>query len=211
MTISLNDLRFLPVDVPYAKCDSQKIKQFMDSESVRVNYPWTEKINQPWNHVIVRDPSFNEIKGIIPGSNWRSDFYYEFPEVVNTVENLPYQKISYVYLFEQCIEVKPHFDVVGKNFNEALEPASYRINLLMEDEQAFYICDSEAGDTYSHPRFPPDSNTWVFSNKKFMHGSLIPESGKRKILLVIGKGILNSEKHLKLLENSYLKYKNFIL
>ena len=208
--IDLNEIKFLPIDLPRAHCDPEKIKKYMDSESVRINYSWTEKVDQPWNHVIVRDPSFDH-GGVISGSRWRSDFYENFPEVVDSVESLPFQKISYVYLFEQCIEVKPHFDVVGKNFNAFLEPASYRINLLMETSTAFYICDNDSCDVYSHPRFPADSNIWTFSNKKYRHGSKLPEADKRKIILIIGKGILNKEKHLQLLSKSYEKYKNFVL
>lgn len=207
----INNLNFLPLDLPFVVCDPAKIKNFMDKNSTRINYSWTEKVDQPWNHVIVRAPQFKDKTSQIPGSGWRSDFKLEFPEVVIAVENLPYIKISYIYLFEQCIEVKPHFDHLGKNPNTFLEPASYRINLLMEDDEAFYICDDVNCTSFTHPKFPKETNTWVFSNKEVMHGSIIPKIGKRKILLIIGNGILNDELHYELLKKSYNKYQNFVL
>jgi len=209
--IKINDLKFLPLDLPYVKCDPNKIKKFMDANSTRTNYSWTEKVDQPWNHVIVRSPKFRDKEIQIPGSGWLKDFRLEFPEVVDAVENLPFLKISFVYLFEQCIEVRPHFDHLGKNPNTFLEPASYRINLLMEDERAFYICNDKKCTSFTHPQFPRDTNTWTFSNKDVMHGSLIPETGKRKILLIIGNGVLDEGKHQALLEKSFIKYQNFTL
>jgi hypothetical protein len=208
---NINDLKFLPLDLPYVTCDAEKIKNFMDLNSTRINYSWTEKVQQPWNHVIVRSPKFKDNTAQIPGSGWREDFKIEFPEVVNAVERLPYLKILYVYLFEQCIEVAPHFDHLGKNLNVDLEPASYRINLLMEDQQAFYICNDIECSSFTHPQFPLYTNTWVFSNKETMHGSIMPENGKRKILLIIGSGVLDESLHLELLKKSFIKYQNFIL
>lgn len=205
----VTELRFLPLDLPYVECDSKKIKQYMDTNSVRVDYNATNEINNPWNHVIIRSPLFKRQRNTISGSGWRDDFKNEFSHVVQSVENLPYSKISFVYLFEQCIDVKPHLDSVGGDANKSLEPASYRMNLLFEDENTFYICDNDKCTNFSYPSFPKDSNTWVFSNKKYKHGSILPKGKKRKILLIIGNSILDHQKHFELLERSYKKYSQF--
>jgi hypothetical protein len=207
--IKLNDLKFLPLDVPYVHCDHEKIKNFMDQESTIVDYEATKEINDPWKHVIIRSPLIKRKKELIPGSGWRKDFQLLFPEVVDAVEQLPYSKISYVYLFEQHIHVKPHFDSIGGDNNKLLEPASYRINLLIEDVETFYLCNDEKCESYTHPTFPKESNTWVFSNKHFKHGSILPKQGKRKILLIVGNGILDVEKHKALLLKSYEKFKDY--
>jgi hypothetical protein len=202
---------YAPLDVPYVHCDSDNIKRYMDKRSSRTDYSWTEGIDQPWNHVIIRSPRVPTLDTEIPGSGWRPDFKRQFPEVVAAVEQLPYNSIAYVYLFEQVIPVKPHFDHVGKNENTHLEPASYRITLLMEDTEAFYICDDETCTTYSHPRYPSDTNTWAFSNETRPHGSLLPKLGTRKILLIIGGGVLDEDKHFELLKRSYAKYSEYII
>jgi hypothetical protein len=208
---NLNNIRFLPLDIPYVKCDSNKITEFMDNESTIVDYEATKEINNPWKHVIIRSPLIKRNRELIPGSGWRKDFSLLFPEVVQAVESLPYMKISYVYLFEQHIDVTPHLDSIGGGKNKFLEPAAYRINLLMEDTETFYLCDNVECTSYTHLKFPENTNTWVFSNKKFKHGSNLPKHGKRKILLIIGNGILDSEKHMDLLLRSYNKYKNFVI
>ena len=207
----MNNLIYLPLDVPYVECDSEKIKKYMDKRSSRVNYTWTECIDQPWNHVIVRSPAIQPKDGEIDGSGWRHDFKNLFPEVVAGVERLPYTSISYVYLFEQVIDVKPHHDNVGKNPNEHLEPASYRITLLMEDQETFYICNDIECSTYTHPRYPSDTNTWAFSNNSVPHGSVLPKDGKRKILLIVGGGTLDVSLHKELTNKSYEKYKDYVI
>ena len=202
---------YTPLDVPYVECDGDTIKRYMDKRSSRTDYSWTEDIDQPWNHVIVRSPRVPVLEDEIPGSGWRPDFKRLFPTVVSAVESLPYTSISYVYLFEQVIPVKPHYDHVGKNSNTHLEPASYRITLLMEDEEAFYICNDTECSTYTHPRYPTDTNTWAFSNETRPHGSLMPKQGKRKILLIVGGGVLNENVHNELLNRSIAKYSDYVI
>jgi len=134
-----------------------------------------------------------------------------FPEVVTGVERLPFKSILYVYLFEQVIDVLPHNDHVGKNPNQHLEPASYRITLLMEDKETFYICNDSQCTSYTHPQYPIDTNTWAFSNDTVPHGSILPTNGKRKILLIIGGGVLDESKHNQLIEASYQKYHDYAI
>lgn len=207
--MNIRDINFLPLDLPYAHCDSFEIKKFMDLKGKRTDYDWTKKINDPWNHIVVRIPGKNDFTNEIPGSYWRPDFKKKFPDIIKVVEMMPYQKINYVYLLEQIIEVNPHFDVASKNPLEDQEPATYRISLLMEDQETFYICRDQQCKTMSFPMFPKDTNSWVFSNKNFMHGSKLSTKNLRKILLAIG-GILDENKHNELLLKSYQKYHKYI-
>lgn len=208
--IDINSLKFIPLDLPYVYCDPKNIKDYMDHNSTRTEYEWTEKVQHPWNHVIVRAPTIRDRSKRIPGSGWRPDFKELFPEVVEAVEQLPYEKITYVYILEQCIEVPPHFDYTGRCSDSLLEPASYRISLLMEDQETFYICDDKECTSHRYPVFPKSTNTWAFSNKETMHGSLMPAKGKRKILLSIGHGTLDKAKHFELINQSILKYQKYI-
>jgi hypothetical protein len=203
--MNLKDINFLPLDLPYASVDSQKIKSFMDHKGKRTNYYWTESINHPWNHVIIRNPIISPEQHEIPGSGWRPDFKKKFPEIVNLVEQFPYKNINNAYILEQIIEVDPHFDYASKNPNVQLEPATYRVTLLMEDFETFYICQE---NQIVHPNFPKETNSWVFSNKKYMHGSKLSKNNSRKVLLCVA-GTLDEEKHWSLLEKSYKKYKNY--
>lgn len=207
----LNDAIYLPLDIPYVNCDSDKIKKFMDKRGSRVDYPWAEDIGQPWNHVVVRSPLIPVTVGEILGSGWRPDFKKIFPEVVDAVEKLPFTSMACVYLLEQIIDIEPHTDYMGKNSMDHLEPASYRITLLIEDEETFYMCDDLECSTYQHPRYPSDTNTWVFSNRLKPHGSILPKEGKRKIILIIGGGVLDEALHNELLKKSYEKYSDYII
>ncbi len=206
----LNNIKFLPLDLPMAICDPDKIKNYMDRKGKRTDYDWTKKINDPWNHVVIRLPELTHSIDEIPGSGWRADFKRTFPEVVKTVESFPYTEIKYVYILEQVIDVIPHLDYASKNPLLHLEPATYRITLLIEDGETFYCCkDKDCTDTV-FPVFPEDTNSWVFSNKEFMHGSIIPKNGKRKILLAVG-GTLDESRHFELLSRSADKYIKFII
>jgi hypothetical protein len=206
----LNDIKFIPLDLPYANCDSDKIKNYMDRKGKRTDYNWTKKINDPWNHVVVRLPELAPLAGEIPGSGWRADFKRTFPDVVSTVESFPYTQIDYVYILEQIIDVEPHLDYASKNPYSHLEPATYRITLLIEDTNTFYFCKDTECNHKKFPVFPEDTNSWVFSNKEFMHGSFTPKNGRRKILLAVG-GILDENRHSALISRSEDKYKNFII
>ena len=200
-----NDINFLPLDLPFASCDPKSIKSFMDTRGKRTDYLWTKQVNDPWRHVVVRVPEIEPLSDEIPGSGWRIDFKKRFSDVVKVVEMMPYNRIDYVYILEQIIEVKPHLDVASKNPLEDLEPATYRITLLMEDDETFYICNDNKCNEIIYPTFPKETNSWVFSNKNFMHGSKLSEKSARKVLLAVG-GELNLEKHIELLNQSYTKY-----
>lgn len=199
------DINFLPLDLPYASCDPKAIKAFIDTRGKRTDYSWTKQVNDPWRHVVVRVPEIAPDLNEIPGSGWRPDFKKRFPNVVKVVEMMPYNRIDYVYILEQIIEVKPHLDVASKNPLENQEPATYRITLLMEDDKTFYICNDTECNEITYPTFPKETNSWVFSNKNFMHGSKLSSTSARKVLLAVG-GELNLEKHIELLNQSYTKY-----
>jgi hypothetical protein len=81
----------------------------------------------------------------------------------------------------------------------------------MEDTEAFYICDDVQCTTHTYPRYPSDTNTWAFSNETRPHGSLLPKPGTRKILLIIGGGVLDEDRHHELLKRSYSKYPEYII
>lgn len=211
MNEHIKNVIYLPLALPYVQCDAEKIKKFIDKRGTRVDYPWAADIGQPWNHVVVKSPLIPETAGEIPGSGWRPDFKKIFPEVVAAVESLPFTSMVCVYLLEQIIDVKPHTDYMGKNSIDHLEPASYRISLLNEDYETFYMCNDVECTTYQHPTYPEDTNTWVFSNRSKPHGSITPSQGKRKIILIIGGGILDETRHLKLLEESYKKYSDYVI
>jgi len=203
-----SNINFVPLDLPYAYCDPVDIKKYMDYKGKRVEYDWTKQIDHPWNHVVVRLPSLSPEQGEKPGSGWRPDFKKRFPEVVRVVEMMPYDTIQYVYLLEQVIGVEPHIDYASKNPLEQYEPATYRISLLMEDLDAFYFCSNAECSTHNIPVFPKETNSWVFSNKHFKHGSVMPKLGKRKVLLAVG-GMLNDIQHFDLLEKSVAKYSQY--
>ena len=203
-------INFLPLNLKAAEVDPDKIKRFMDKRGSRVDYYWTKQINDPWNHVVVRSPNIAPESHEKIGSGWRPDFKKLFPDVVRLVEEFPYDKINYVYLLEQIIEVDPHFDFASKNPNIELEPATYRVTLLMEDTETFYLCNSTESNNRVHPQFPSDTNSWVFSNKNFMHGSILSNKNLRKVLLAVG-GDLNIKEHFELLRSSYDKYNRYIL
>jgi hypothetical protein len=204
----LFNLNYLPLDLPYAKSDSDLIKYYMDKNGKRTNYTWTKQINDPWNHIVVRIPNTKSDFGEKPGSRWRSDFRNMFPDVIKVVEMMPYDKINYVYILEQLIEVSPHFDYASKNPMEHMEPATYRISLLMEDTESFYICNDSDCTSTTIPVFPVETNSWVFSNRFNKHGSLMPKNNKRKILLAIG-GDINENEHYDMLSKSYDKYSEY--
>lgn len=208
--MNLNDLNFVPLDLPYANCDSNDIKQFIDARGKRTNYDWTKQINDPWNHVIIRSPSIVPKEHEIPGSGWTAEFRKKFPEVINVVELMPYKEINYVYILEQIIEVQPHFDVVSKNPNDFLEPATYRITLLLDDINTFYICNDNDCKKITHPVLPKETNSWVFSNKNYKHGSKLSSiKDARKILLAVS-GKLNPTEHNLLINRSINKYREYV-
>lgn len=109
-----------------------------------------------------------------------------------------------------------HYDLkhVGKDFiddcpgfNDAVEPAGYKIQLNQLDAKSFFVCPSFEKPRV-HIRFPTDTNTFVINEKTFPHGADMPPQPKYIVSIF---GLIDAAAHKKLLTQSLSKYPDFAI
>lgn len=190
------DLAYTPINLPYVKANNEdEFLQYFDERKdivVSSNYGIT-----PWHGICIFSAS-----GVVPEKYDRSpaafDFPEKFPEIWRGCLNLPFKEITLAHMWEQYKSVPTHHDP----FNPG-HMVSYRIKFIDKSTvPSFYFCGYNLEKKYLN--LPEDTNTFAFSNKQIMHGADMPNN--RKIMLWC-YGIIDQEKHEKLIENSIEKYK----
>jgi len=174
---------FLPIDIDLSNFD---FTQFDDSKKLTAFNPYWNSSSISTNTVVKN--KFDDILG-----------------------QLPFTKITTLTYKEQKGRVGDHVDVYPEmNLYEnelehinSNEPAGYRI-VICGNTDAIEIFN---GVEWVVARAPQTPCCYVLNSTKARHR--IKEDIGRKIIYI--RGFLDTEKHLKLLSNSYIKYKDYAI
>ena len=135
----------------------------------------------------------------------------DYPEIVDWIKNFPYKNIRNIKFNIQKSFVTPHTDFdfpdkepnVYKN-NKENEPCGYRILIRGKRENSLFVMD---GDKKVYTRMPEDTDVYVLGHTSTVHG-VDEEPGRETMFLHFE---IDATEHLKLLEKSYNKYKDYAI
>ena len=141
-----------------------------------------------------------------------SDLFYApnvkeiFPELIEFVHTLPYKEIIGAVLNLHTEYLPPHQDeFINLNVDG---PERYNVLLTPHYEQeSFFICKDKNSEKI-YPKILKEYPVYAFSNNKVFHGA--DKVLKERIILICA-GILDEEKHDKLVKASSEKFKDYVI
>jgi hypothetical protein len=221
--IDYKKIAYLPVDIPRLIVDEAKIKELVDSNNTYHRTGWWKclpliarvsdqkdfydqtKVHEAWQH---RYDKNGEIL-------YNLEVLNELKPLFDHLSKLPLF-ITYAQILLQVTHIVKHFDMRhNKKFywddypgvNDDVEPACYKILLNNFDSKSFFVSKGFY-EPNNYISLPPDTSTFLINEKKFPHGATLPE--KPKFILPIF-GLINKEAHLKLIDQSIKKYKDYVI
>jgi hypothetical protein len=204
----MNNIIFLPIDLPKLELNREKTLEYFDARKER---------HQAWNWVNFKktdqpiDPALLKI-------------FPDLDEKLRAIPLLDYDTGSHFDFREQFVNNRPHQDPIAKVLAGGdLWPTAYK-NLVMRDVlETFYVLPNSTNPDIVqydarpkeelNPVFPilPNTTDWfVLNNHLGYHGAFLAPKKYRKITMFIA-GKLDSIKHLELLNRSIEKYKDYII
>lgn len=224
--MNLNDILWVPLDLPLIpkelllenvsytfvpnisddekeKLKEQKKHHLYVWNSFRIRVPKKET-DQPY------DIQVNDIEW-----DWSEEALTECPKLIEYIEKyLPFEKLKYVAAISSRGEVPMHFDHTEKisdkerDFYKSNDPCYYRFLLDGSiNNDSFYVYTKRLGKQYC--KMPNDSPGWAMGSYSCAHGNDESLSGRKLLLYVMGD--LDKEKHRKLIERSYQRFRDYAI
>lgn len=141
--------------------------------------------------------------------------YNELKLLYDHIAQLPLE-VTHAQILSQTTDVGKHYDLKHNddgttyiddypNINDQLEPAGYKILLNNFDKESFYVAEG-FGKKNNYIKLPKDTNTFVINEKTYPHGATMLDTPKYVVSIF---GLINKEKHTKLIDTSLLKYPEY--
>lgn len=137
-----------------------------------------------------------------PGLFFHPGFEETFPDIANCIRQLPFKQLSIGGMLYQLGEIPVHQDTY--DINEPSEPRRYTIYLTNPDENTFYLSKDESSEKI-YIKVNKNYSCFVFNNSQMLHGAS-PKINEKIILTMAG--IINNNKHVKLVEKSLNYFEN---
>lgn len=221
--IDYKKIAYLPVDIPRLIVDEAKIKELMESNNTYHRTGWWKslpliakvqdqddffnqtKIDQAWHH------RYNSIGTIL----YNKRIFNDLKPLFDHLLKLPLI-ITHSQILNQIYEVDKHFDMRhNKKFfwddfpgvNDELEPATYKVLLNNFNAKSFYVSKGFY-ESNNYIVLPEDTSTFLINEKRFPHGATLTENSKYIVTMF---GLINKDDHLKLIDQSIKKYKEYVI
>ena len=196
---------FVPLAIPKFAFDREELLNFFETHKSLPNYSFLKEIDEPWFAYEARAQHFSSKSSHVKGSGWDPEFCSAFPQIVDTVERLPFQGIDRVYFLQQRKEVRAHRDV-SKEDDPLLGPSTFRCPIINDEpESTFYLSPLDRPEETIFPQLPSETQWFGMNNYNARHGSLMPSPGAQKLMLCIW-GRVNRKSWWQLLERSVETY-----
>jgi hypothetical protein len=136
----------------------------------------------------------------------------EFPEIPYMLEQLPFKELTLVVIFQQIKTVEYHIDGLSGDIildpsevSLDLEPRRYNILLTKHEyRDCFFVSDKIDGNKY-YTNITRETPCHVVTDRLYPHGA--DYRGPNKLMLAVLGGILDREKHLKMIQQNLEKYR----
>jgi hypothetical protein len=210
-------LVYTPIDIPCHLPDEQKILKWFHSHCLIGDDYWEYKSGRhQWAMVSTsKDPvnwrHYDETmwnnrrveQDIAPTIFTHPGFEDEFPELVSVIRQLPFKQLSVTGMLYQIGEIPLHNDTYDPH--DPAEPRRYTIYLTDPKFNTFYF---NINGEKVFPKINPDYCCFAFNNRDVQHGAL--KTDREKIILTAA-GIIDDERHEKLLAQSIEKFKDYLI
>ena len=191
---------FVPLDLPVIKIDRERFCDYYDQNKfpfATVSKDYDRHNN--WFALYAKT-----------GQSWNQELCEMFPDFLSVLQNLPFVNTT-ICILEQFNPVLPHKDS-NRAWEGHLGPSSFRYPIIIDEpERTFYFLKDDEPNVEIYPTWPPNHSRWFSMNQHIsLHGSHMPSSGKRKLMLCVW-GFINKPAMVELISHSIDKYKDYCI
>jgi hypothetical protein len=136
------------------------------------------------------------------------------PEIPYMINQLPYKELTQVFMMYQKNHVDPHYDSeIGDTYEDpseiSIDNEPHRINILLTNhgEKNFYLSEFKNSERI-YPKITKEKSCYAYVERYYWHGSDYTKSGR---YLLSTFGIVDKEKHKKMIADSVLTYPEEII
>lgn len=209
-------LAYLPIDIPVLIPDEKLVLDWFEHHKLLdTNYWEYEQGRHTWAMISTcKEPKNwrrydadmwnNRREPIVdnPSIFFHPGFEETFPEISNCIRQLPFKQLTVSGMLYQMGEIPVHQDATDKH--DPTEPRRYTIYLTAPEHNTFYVSKTSDSEKIIL-NINSNYSCFVFNNTDCWHGAL--KNNRPKIILTMA-GILDNEKHKKLIERSLKKFKD---
>lgn len=213
----MNSLIYLPIDIDLEWPDEAKIidwfhhhklldTDYWEYESNRHTWAMISTCKEPkdWRRYDAEMWSNRREEGVNKGILFHPSFEETFPNIAYCIRQLPFKQLTVSGMLYQMGNIPPHKDTQDQH--SPTEPRRYSIYLTDPKYNTFYFSQDEQGENKIYPNLV--TPCFAFNNTDTWHGAV---ATKRPKIILTTAGIIDNEKHEKLLQRSLEKYKDFAL
>ena len=221
----ISNLAYIPLDLPKINIPYKMLRDLFKDQGL-LHYPYSSL----WNAITLTGSIKNFHDPLECDKAWNNRYKpqkksiqinpYIPPEIsealLEQIELFPYKVCSFSQILSQRKDIPPHKDGLYENkncvrssrkekpsnFGDQPEPAGLKIMLSHTSRKCFYVCKSLTSNRI-FVKFPNGSNTFSCNERTFFHGSKKP---KRPKFVLSTFGLIDKNKHQKLIERSVRKY-----
>lgn len=218
-----------PLDLPYLDLDLDHLwnvwQDTVNQKNKGLAQPWFDERPDDMNssrHSTYNDHDYralilfkngdyySDVKG-----EWFDFVQDEFPQVVNFVEELPFDNIRWIaFVGRDKHGVGPHYDEWdGARVQLAdQDPSQVRVrwSRVTDWQNEHFYLTKDHGQTRLYPQLPPTTNSMAYDGTVHEHGADKGFHPKDRIQLM-PMGTLNIGKWHELLDKSIEKYKDYVI
>jgi hypothetical protein len=220
-------IAFVPIDIDVQLPDEQQLIKFCqetkieDIKDTNVNtIKFWDKVpvigrlesDKDWYDIDkMRTALFNRYTPNLGACRYANNIDKVFPEIPYMLNQLPFKELSMVTMLVQREPVATHidsqvYDIITDPTEIAIEMEPRRYNILMTKHhyKSFYVSESKDGEKI-FPTITKETPCHAICESHHWHGA--EYDGPDKIMLCVF-GILDREKHLKMISQNLEKYKD---
>jgi len=214
-------IAFLPIDIDVQLPNETRLLEFCNQHKMSDAYGkyWSTNpvlTRAPADYIYNKDSStdlvINRYNAGLGTPRYVNNIDKEFPEIPYMLNQLPFKELTMVVILQQLEAVDYHIDGLAgdiildhSEISLNLEPRRYNILLTKHEYQdCFFVSDKMDGKKI-YPRITKENPCHVVTDRIYPHGA--DYVGPNKLMLAVLGGILDREKHLKLIQQNLEKYR----
>lgn len=202
------DMVWTPLALPYLNLDIDHVNEIKNDQNKKKDFYETENVGT----LLFLKPNDCGQPGV--NNNWFDWAKQEFPDIIEYVEQLPFESIHQIFFVQSPNPIPVHYDeekALSKLLrSQAPSHLHFRWSRVTDWRNEHFYMSRDSGETRVYPMLPPETNAFAYDGATFEHGVDKGFRYNERVQLVI-HGVYDLPKWHNLLEKSWQLYNEYAI
>jgi len=202
------DMVWTPIDLPRLEIDMDHVTDMAEDDSLQRYYYHTKNVGP----LIFLKPNQCGMAGEDP--EWYDFAKKELPDVIDYVEQLPFETIHQAFFLQAPKAIPAHYDeelgMADVLKRQAPSHLHFRWSKVTDWRNEHFYMTKDSDATQIYPMLPPETNAFAYDGAVYEHGVDRGFNMRDRMQLVV-HGVYDLPKWHEILENSWQKYKEYAI